>query len=288
MFWRNLNGKILTTNKAYSINVGSSDTLTAVFGEKAVEKHMVTFKNGYGEVIKSEYVQNGTSIAFPTPPIMYGYAFSNWDKSEEDVNSSTTDIIVTAIYTKLSDEVAITVNNGIGSGNYIIRTIVTITATPAAEGKKFSHWANIENAIVSFNESYQFYVTKNETFTAIYVDNIVTVDPIAIVVISSITETADKLIFTVERNIPSMYTLVSHGIILTSNVGIGTSEDEFIIGATDTIKGTGKAPNHTGTYIANKVASKGDVWYARGYVVYKDANGNIFTIYSAIASKIKN
>lgn len=288
MFWKNANGKVLTTNKTYTLTIGTSDTLTAVFGEKANEKHMVTFKNGYGEVIKSEYVQNGTPVTFPTPPTMYGYSFSKWDKLESDVNSSTTDIIVTAVYEKLSEEVTITVNSGTGSGNYIIRTIVTITAAPADEGKKFSHWENSQNTIVDYNESYKFYATTNETFTAIYVNNTVTVDPVATVIISSITETTDKLIFAVERNVPSIYTLISHGIIITSNNEIGGSEVNFIIGANDIIKGTGKSTNPTGTYAANKVATKDQTWYARGYIVYMDANGNIFTIYSAISSKTKS
>lgn len=286
--WKDSAGNLISTAKTLNYFVIRNELLTAVFGSKNIESHLVTFRDGYGNIIKSEYVINGNNVEFPSPKAMYGYDFSHWNKTPEEVNASTTDIVVYAIYIKRVETLNIEVNGGSGGGTYNVKDPVTITANTPEAGKKFSHWKDANNNIISYNETYKFYATTNEVLTAIFVNSSDEIVQTVNITITSATVTGEKISFVVERNVPSNYTLVAHGIILTNNSSLGSSEVSFNLEAPGIVKGTAKTTAYTGTYVYNKKAAENETWYARGYVVYRDSNNNLFTVYSGIVSKIRN
>lgn len=288
MYWKDSGGRVVSTNKSFSIRLGYSETLTAAFGMKEATKHLITFKNGYGEIIKSEFVTEGQTVVFPNPPSMLGYNSTGWDKTDDDIINTKVDLVVTPTYTKLPDKMTITIINGTGSGSFDPREYITIVAALPEVGMKFSHWKDSNNNIICYEETYKFYVTKSETYTAVYisVDNVV--EQVASIVITSITQKDGKVSFTAERIIPEGCTIISHGIIATKNMTIGTDATSFVIGGADVIKGTAKTTGLLGVCVYNVPAIAGETCYARGYVIYRDTKGNILTIYSNIASGTKS
>lgn len=71
--------------------------------------------------------------------------YSTANKLEQNINALVTQEPLPP------DTYQLTIENGIGSGNYTAGTVVTITANPAKENEKFDHWSgnhleNIENA----------------------------------------------------------------------------------------------------------------------------------------------
>ena len=59
--------------------------------------YTVTFKDWDGTTLKTEMVEEGTSVTAPNNPSRDGYIFTGWDK---DFSNVTSDLIVTAQYTK--------------------------------------------------------------------------------------------------------------------------------------------------------------------------------------------
>lgn len=291
MYWKDNNGRVLSANKQYSVNIGNNISLTAVFGTKAEDNICVTFRNGNAEIIQSSYVTKGKEIIFPASPYMYGYTFDGWDKTAEEIKAATKDIVVNALFKKSEIKFNINVIGGTGTGEYSVKDYVTIEANTPQAGEKFSYWEDSNNNIVCYDTTYKFYATTDATLTAVYVEDDVVVEQKASIVITSITKDASskKLFFIAERIVPDNYTIISHGIIITNDGVTGASETDFIIDGTGVLKGTAKTKGLAGTYSLYKGnVNVGEEWFARGYVIYKDSNGNVITIYSSVVSEIMN
>lgn len=290
LYWEDSNGRVLSNAAAYSLTVGTDTSVTAVFAANAPTKHLVTFINGVtNETIESIYVDTSAStVDKPSDPYLYGYTFTGWDKDTAVIQSTTDDVIVKAQFSKNSTTYGLIVNNGTqsGSGSYSPKDFVTVTANAADAGKKFSCWEDGNGNIISYSPTYSFYITANTSLTAEYADDAGTVIQTASIAITSVSKDAagGKITFVAERTVPDGCTVLSHGIILTSDSTL--TADTFVIGAGNVLKATAKTTGLTGTYIITKGnVSFGSTWYARGYVVYQDANGNIVTKYSSIVSE---
>lgn len=302
MYWVDANNRLVSTDKTYIFKLGSETFLKAVFGTKTANTHLVVFKNGNGEIIQSSYVDISSSIAFPTSPYMYGYTFIGWDKTSDQIQAVAGDVEVNALFQKNPTKYNVSVtngivtngtvdgviNNGVCTGAYDVKDYVTVTANSAPTRQKFSHWIDSNGNILCYDFTYRFYVAYDINLTAVYVADTSIVEQQASIVITSITKdiSSNKITFVAERIIPEGCIVLSHGIILTSNTATGTSETSFKIGGTGVLKGTAKTTGLVGTYVLSKInVSIGQTWYARGYVVYKDKNGNLVTLYSNIASE---
>lgn len=286
LYWKNSGGRILSTNPEYAFVIGCDETITAVFAEK--DKHLVTFKNGDGEIIKLVYVIVGSIVEFPKEPSKYGYTFVGWDKTAEEIKESKDDIVVTALFKKNEETVTISVYGGSGTGEYKIKDYVTVVADVPEEGQMFSHWVDDSGNILCYDATYKFYAVRDINLTAVFIDESGVVEQKASIAITNITKLEGKLSFVAERIVPEGSTIVSHGIILTNNSSTGISETDFIIGATDVLKGTAKTTQLVGTFVLSKSAVPGETWYARGFVIYKDSDGKIITVYSNIKEETLN
>ena len=95
-----------------SCNVQFTNMTYTVTYELASVSYTVTFKDWDGTVLKTQTVASGGSASTPSNPTRDGYAFSGWDK---DYNNVTSDLVVTAQYTK---NVIVTVTQN--AGGYIV------------------------------------------------------------------------------------------------------------------------------------------------------------------------
>lgn len=165
-----------------------------------------------------------------------------------------------------------------------------IKADTPEEGKKFAYWTNEENQIIGYDSDYTFYVTKDMVVTANYTD---VAEPVEESVLISCTSAFDastgKVKVTVKRILPVGYTVVEHGILATKNdtIGADTATDNPALFNKDAASGVSKVRkvggSINGTATVNVKISSGTC-YARGYVVYKDADGNEGVAYSEVSS----
>lgn len=82
---------ILSSGKAVAVNV----YCVKVIPEPNI--YLVSFVDGFGNLIKTVQVEEGKAAVAPAPPLLKGYKFVGWDKS---FNKVTSDMTVTALWEK--------------------------------------------------------------------------------------------------------------------------------------------------------------------------------------------
>lgn len=286
MYWKNSEDQVVSTEPEYTFEIGSDETLTVYFSEKS--SYLVTFKDGNGEIIETVSLREGDEVVFPEAPEMLGYKFVGWDKSAEEIKAAKEDIVVTALYEKIAQTVTLDVYGGTGSGEYSIRDYVVVVANQPVDGQKFAYWEDQQGNILSYSRSYGFNILRNLKLSAVYVPKSESVDIQARIAITSITKTEEKITFVAERVVPHGNTVVSHGIIVTNNSSIGSSETDFVVDQLDVLNASATTKGLVGIFVLNKTALFEETWYARGYVIYEDSEGNVFTIYSKIVEETIN
>lgn len=80
-----------------SCNVKFTNMIYTVTYELASVSYTVTFKDWDGTILKTQTVASGGAASAPSNPTRNGYTFTGWDK---DYNNVTSDLVVTAQYTK--------------------------------------------------------------------------------------------------------------------------------------------------------------------------------------------
>lgn len=177
---------------------------------------------------------------------------------------------------------------------------------PSIQGKDFSHWVllNDSQTMVSTNQSYNFRVTSDLVFEAVYVENGEPVEKLPVIAITDVRAVNNRIYYEITRDIPSDYTVISNGILYgTSATLFGNadeaSRDENIRFADDAGSLIPKEKVHTGTSTVNtnkgyfsyylNIGSYVDTpVYLRGYVIVKDSNDNITTYYTSIFDRTYN
>lgn len=172
------------------------------------------------------------------------------------------------------------------SGQYQASTLIKVKADPAASDMKFSHWlrkdGNGDWTIVSYNETYSFYMPSNSVgLKAEYIKKETTVEEKATAVIESVTTPSNgKVAFVSVVNVPNNCTFVKGGLVATSDSTIGanvTAENAAYVKLST--KANAKTKNLKYTWTKSGVTSN-TYWYVRGYAVYKDSKGIEHTVYS--------
>lgn len=163
-------------------------------------------------------------------------------------------------------------------------TKLTVTPIDAPSGQVFQYWKK-NGAIVSYAEEYTMYAPAEDvTLEAVFGDVAPTAQSTVTIGASGESGAIPAILFNSERNIVEGYTVVESGILL------GTDS-----------KGTGDNLSMTENYakvMSNFTTNKGNVtvrvkltperldesndWYGRGYVIYKNALGKLFTKYSDV------
>lgn len=285
---------IISTEDTYACVMGAGINVSAVFFRNKSETNnmwTVVFRDKSGKILKSGNVINGNAATPPPEPSLPGYNFSHWDKNFDAVAAH---MIIEAVYTRKEDTYSVTIENGTisaginagkNSAEYKFDIPVTVTAD-TLEGKKFSHWemkydmdGNEVIQKVSTKETFPFYVPmKNITLTAVHVDENTDIAKVPLVSLSSIIMSDNNdIVYTVYRSVPAEYTLIESGLVLLK---AGSFDGELTLDTPVAIHGKVKNDSTDQFYMRKSDIETGDTWYVRGYLIYKDANGNVITIYS--------
>jgi uncharacterized repeat protein (TIGR02543 family) len=279
----------LIKGETYTADMNSNKLIKAVFSKKIVNHH-VYFVDINNKPIRDYVVSEGTAIEVPAEPFIYGKTFVSWSKSNDEIQKSEEDVTVTPRYD--DDYATIDVEAGTGGGRVQVLTRVEVKAPEAGEHQKFSHWQDKFGNIVCYAEEYNFAATYDVSLSAIFVpDTTDVIEEAKIIINDNIKYTSGKLVFTADRVIPEGCKVISHGIILTSDEGIANSEEGFVIDVTGVITGKAKIVLPAtqfalvGVYAISKSATRGQTWYAKGYVKYIGKDNKEHMLYSGLKSK---
>lgn len=289
--------RTVSTSKSYTFEIASDITITANVKKASTLSSTVSFYNANGQFISSgkysKYVKFKASD-LPANPCLYGYTFTGWDKSINDINdllSQGKNVIVTAVYQRNSSLKHIDVTNGSITkinGDYSANIsdveqldYVTVSAENSEE-LIFLYWVDEYGNIVSYDKDYTFYVSTDVSFMAVYGLEVPAKKSIIRISGEIYDMSSGKITFVAERNIIDCKTILEQGIILTNNNDLDANT--FVLDNQYIKKGVSVDKSTKGTYILTKknVLST-DNWRARAYVIYKTNDGKIKTLYSDLA-----
>lgn len=289
--WLDDRGRVKSVKSEYHFVSGDDVSLSVKFKDAGY----VNFYNANGDLICSNPYTQFTENDFPDVPDYYGHSFIGWSMTVEEINELLQNeecVCVTALFEKNIKYYSVNISGGYVSytdsdnynGDNSYRELSLIKIKPDyTETTPFACWANIDGEVLSYNADFSFYVSNDINIHAVYSDDEFKHQPLVRITNTVPDKDSNKITFIALREIPSDCTVISHGIILTSNSSL--DKDTFVIGADGVLKGTSNKTANSGTYTLFKSnVNVGDTWYARGYVNYKTADGKLKTIYSDIAS----
>ena len=301
-YWKNSAGMVLSRDKSYTFTVTGKETISAVFNTIAENKATVVFESYYGQVIaRDQYAAGAALTEEPGLPFRYGYTVLGWDYNGDGSYNAETDTFAKALERGFASEERhvtilpvyqlkditynITVENGTGTGAYKQNDVVTVVANAASEGNKFCHWADEAGNILSYNENYQFYAAKNMKVTAVYVKiaDMVETKGTTEIVDKIADREKEKLTFVSMSTVPEGCTINKAGMILTDDATVANGDSfnastaKYVLG--DAWSGTA----YRYSVNINRVSAE-VTWYVRAYLVYTDAEGNVYTIYGQMES----
>lgn len=289
--WLDGRGRVKSTKSEYHFVSGDDVSLSVKFRDIGY----VNFYNANGDLICSNPFNQFTEDDFPSAPDYYGHTFKSWSMTVDEINELLQNdecVCVTAQFEKNIKYYSVNVGGGYVSytnsdnenGENSYRELSLIRITPDySESTPFAYWADSNGKVLSYNAEFSFYVSSDVSIYAVYSDDEFKHQPLIRITNAVPDKDGSKITFIAQREIPSDCTVLSHGIILTSDGAL--DEDTFIIGADGVLKGTSVKTANSGTYTLYKSnVNVGDTWYARGYVNYKTADGKVKTIYSDIVS----
>ncbi len=303
-YWKNSYGKILSRSNSYTFTVASADTITAVFNYVLDDKATVIFESLYDQVIARNQLELNETMMIPSVPYRNGYNALGWDMNGDGVFSFDSDtlnaaitrglqaenqtVVIHPVYELKNNTYTVTITGGTGSGTYhqneVVQVVLDESSIPS--GKKFSHWVDANNDIRSYSTTMVFYAERNEEITAVYVNSNEQVEVKGTATLIDIIKDTvnNKLTLVTLCTVPTGCSTNFAGIIVTNESAVGTSEDGFNAETALYIMGNStNATTYRYTFTKTKVY-EGDVWYARAYLEYTDADGNIHTVYGDTVS----
>ena len=306
LYWTDAADSIVSYDRVFTFVHTAEASYRAVFAMKAEDYNTVTFIGAYSQIIESCAYASTDDIDIPTATAKTDYDFKGWAVDGKAPIADTNalieaikgllaqgkDVTVTAIYQAKEIAYTIAVNGGSGSGEYNAADVVSITADAAPEGKKFAYWIDSTGNKVSYSTTYNFIAHCDETYTAVFVDENeeITAEPI-IINSASYDNEQNKLSFISSVDVPSNIKMISFGLMITSESSVGTNADSFVEDNGQVIarkKDIADGSTQARFTLTKKNVMPGDTWYARAYLTYYDAEGNICKIYGDIVKATVN
>ena len=281
--WYEINGTLLSSNAAYSFAIDHDTTLEARYQAKT---GVVTFM-GNGQIIKAMTASSVAEQDFPDVSTWYGYEFTGWDKSVDDVNAALTageNITVTAQFRQLVTGFTVTIYNG-ESETPTVQTLnasqwINLTAQEVS-GKNFAGWMK-DDVVFSYNARTSIRVAETCTIRATYQDAPVVPMGTAVINSASYNQTTKKASFVAYLTVPTGAKIVKAGLVASSAVvynptvnGELTWDNAQYQKNASAAVGTSKPVSYTWTKSSVNV---GNTWYVRPYVIYT-YNGGQYTVY---------
>ncbi len=288
LYWSDANGRIVSRDSEYNFVLVADTKLEAVYSEGTDrDSYKVVFVDAVtNKILETKTVDANTRATEPTLINHAGYKFTGYSESLK----ITRDTVIYAEYEIASEKYTVTVKNGKGTlnptGEYDYNTKVTVSLKEAEipEGKYFAGWTlDGGNTVVSHELTYTFYVYGNAEVEALFAD--MRTDKVSTVTIATTDKTDSSIAFMVSREIAEGEFFLSSGLLITKDESNATedtltldneSENEAIKNFT-TIRN-----DKTGQYKLTVSSTQGTEYFARGYIVYRDADGKIQVKYTEI------
>ncbi len=298
-YWTN-NGsnRIISASTVYKFTAVTNMDLTSQFTTNDCfdnDKKLVVYVNNAENVVENFELADGEDYTVPAAPSLPEHVFKKWSMTKEDILASDEKMIIVRPVYSLVVKNTVTLTEGnwttTGAGEYESvdndRALASISASATNDaGESFLYWLDAETGdVASYNRSYSFHVIKDTELTPVYGDaSAVVPAPVARISTIKYDSAAKKVNFYAERSVPAGYDLIKTGIIVTKTASVGTDEEAFILDASGVGNGSSTSTAANGYYAGAVSAPAGTVVYARAYIVYQNADGDIITAYSPIAS----
>ncbi len=298
-YWtNNSSNRIISASAVYKFTAVTDMDLTSQFTTNECfnsDKKLVVYVNNAENLVENFELAEGEDYKVPAAPSLPEHVFKEWSMTKEEILASDEKMIIVRPVYSLVVKNTVTLTEGnwttTGAGVYESvdndRALVSISASATnAAGESFLYWIDAETGdIASYNRSYTFHAIKDTELTPVYGDASAVVPvPVARISTAKYDSASKKVNFYAERSIPAGYDLIQTGIIVTKTASVGTDEDAFVLGASGVGKGLSNSTAANGYYAGAVSATAGTVVYARAYVIYQNADGDIITDYSTIAS----
>lgn len=257
-YWKDSNGKVLSTNAKETFVINVNTSIKAYFEKLAAESDAtapVYFYNGNGEALGSETVEKGKTFADVTKPknvSLTGFEFDKWSIADNAIINSLTRAV--ALFKDTNNTYTVKVGDEAVATGKKYGESVTVKATEA----DFTCW-KLGEKVMSYNASFTFNVYGDITLTKVCEG---AAEAIPTVVLDTI---GGEYFLT--YNVPAGYTKIEAGILFATS------------GTPDITSFYAKATEKTGSgqFTAKPNGSEA---IARGYVIFRDASGNIRVIYA--------
>ncbi len=294
--WANGADGIVTTDSTINVVMYLDTELKAVFTKDTAatgDDITVRFRDHSGNIIAEYTVAVGSTVTLPQIPYAFGYTCNGWLIDGVSCNAGdeivfNKDTIVCADFAKNDATYSITVSGAKEAieGYYTYNTLITVNFDYDAINtyEKFAGWSNGKK-IVSYDDSYSFFVGDDAEINAVITTSDVKVTPIIDVMDVSLVNDGAKASFYIERWLPSDLTLVESGAIYTKSVESASKLRLNCVDG-DTIRRVQSkfTTNHAQMRV-NLGSTSGDAtMYLTAYMTYIDAEGKLTTIYTSVYS----
>ena len=295
-YWR-VNDKIASYDAEYVIRLEADADVEAVFtSESASGDVTVSFVNREGAIVSSVTVASGSEVTLPAYPTIFGYTVDGWNvngtvKQAGEKITANADMIIMVNTTVVSDTYTVTVVGSVDdeavSGEYTYNTKLTVEfdVTSLVSGEFFGGWADANGAVISYEETYVFFVGADVTVSAVIADEAAAIKPVVAVTDVTVIGGGKQVSFLTQRTTPAGYKYVESGVLYTANSELASNMTlETIAGG---IKQKAAAKNtKDGQYRLTLASREGTeiTAYLRAYLTYIDKNGEYVTIYSNVYS----
>ena len=283
-------GRVISYEPTISFTVASRVYYSAVFKKNASQR-VVQFVNYGGNTLLSNYVfEQGAAVTPPSNPYAAGFTFRNWSATTSEINNSSEDMIVTPVFDVKQESYTVAITNDAyvsGAGTYGNYATVNLKAEEKnGAGESFSYWKDSDGQIVSYDRNYSFRINYNVTLTAVYGESVF---PEPVVRLTRVYRDPANYCMTVfaERSVPDGYTVVSHGMLMSVSATASDSQmtvangDRLPNAAVRKVYGNSNEPCGTFSLAKGQLVDSTTVT-SRAFLIYQDATGKEFIVYSDI------
>ena len=306
LFWQNHEtSKVVSWEPSYTFTAATYALYDAVFTRVQDGHHIVIYLTQGENVVFCQPVPMDDTYYYDSVPTsgmtVSGKVWTGWDKTKEEVAEQEGLVIVHPLYnTDKTFTINAIINGTTTTYEKLYLSRQTLNAPSQQNGESFSYWrakakdVNSVDEIASFYRQYEFVVTGDVTLEAVYGE---TVDIGVTTRISGDLPSFNEgtIMIAAERSVTTAYTVIQHGILVTKDMQIGSSDSLFVIPQSQSddnpiYKYTSTNTQRAGSYRVNLYG-----WYsesigsheefprifARPYIIVRDGSGVTQTIYGA-------
>ena len=317
-YWANANGNILSTEKDFSFYMVSNTQINSFYSNTYEEdRAYIIFRNAYKQILSYRTYQVGETIYFPENPIKIGYLFAGWYIGDKNGQPSDIEATSEAIYEAMADNTTVIIvpkyvmsgeeytihvsyTDGtklLGDGSDTVAPVGTTRkfTAPSFDGKVFQYW-ECDGTVVSYNKtvSVQRGTHVEVELKAVYGDEAVAPMPFVMIYQAYPDRSEDKYLlnYSLQYEVPSVYTYLDSGFVFGTDSSLFAGENgeaNLVLGQSGTKKHSTGFTAAFGLYnLTIKAGSPNSKVFIRGYLVFKDSEGNKITLYTDIHSDSYN